>query len=147
MKLVRISQIRNFFSRSAPVAAMFVISALVNARAAELVMFEQAGCAWCEAFDREIAPIYPKTEEGQRAPLRRVNIDRPVPADLSFIEIERLAPLFVLVENGREIGRIRGYPGEDNFWGLLGVLIKKLDVTGTSGERALLHEKSLHAAG
>ena len=147
MKLVRISQIRKFFSRSALVAAMFVISALANARAAELIMFEQAGCAWCEAFDREIAPIYPKTEEGQRAPLRRVNIDRPLPADLAFIEIERLAPLFVLVDKGQEIGRIRGYPGEDNFWGLLGALIKKLDSARTGGERAQLLEKSLRAAG
>ena len=107
-------------------------------------MFEQAGCTWCEIFDREIVPIYPKTTEGQRAPLRRVNIDRALPSDLAFIELERLAPLFVLVENGHEIGRIRGYPGEDNFWGLLGVLIKKLDVTGTSSERSSLYEKSLH---
>ena len=42
-----------------------------------------------------------------------------------------LTPLFVLVDNGREIGRIRGYPGEDNFWGLLGALIKKLNAGGT----------------
>ena len=90
-------------------------------------MFEQAGCGWCETFDREIASIYPKTAEGQRAPLRRVDIDRPVPPDLSFIQVERLAPLFVLVNNGEEIGRIRGYPGEDHFWALLWVLIKKFD--------------------
>jgi len=54
-------------------------------------MFEQAGCSWCEAFDREIAPIYHKTAEGQRAPLRRVDIDQPVPQDLAFIAVERLA--------------------------------------------------------
>jgi len=147
MNLVRGLKIRKFFSRIMVFGTMFFASTLTNARAAELIMFEQAGCTWCETFDREIAPIYPKTTEGQRAPLRRVDIDHPLPPDLAFIEVERLAPLFVLVENGREIGRIRGYPGEDNFWGLLGVLIKKLDVTGTSGERALLHEKSLHAAG
>ena len=98
-------------------------------------MFEQAGCVWCETFDREIAPVYPKTAEGQRAPLRRVNIDYPSPADLGFIAVERLAPLFVLVDKGREVGRIRGYPGEDHFWGLLGVLIRKLDAEGTSRER------------
>ena len=80
-------------------------------------MFEQAGCVWCETFDREIAPVYAKTTEGQRAPLRRVNIDYPLPADLGFIAVERLAPLFVLVDKGREVGRIRGYPGEDHFWG------------------------------
>ena len=110
-------------------------------------MFEQAGCAWCEAFDREIAPIYPKTAEGQRAPLRRVNIDHALPPDLAFIEVERLAPLFVLIDKGQEIGRIRGYPGEDNFWGLLGILIKKLDAVGTGGDRARHFEKSLRATG
>lgn len=125
---------------------MIFVLTLVKAHAAELVMFEQVGCTWCEIFDREIAPIYPKTTEGQRAPLRRVNIDHTLPPDLAFIEVERLAPLFVLVQDGHEIGRIRGYPGEDNFWGLLGVLIKKLDATGTSGERAPLDEKMLHVA-
>lgn len=146
MKLVSYSRIRQFFSRVALFGAMIFVSTGVRAHAAELVMFEQAGCTWCELFDREIAPIYPKTTEGQRAPLRRVNIDRTVPPDLAFIEVERLAPLFVLIQNGHEIGRIRGYPGEDNFWGLLGVLIKKLDATGTSGERTPLDEKSLRAA-
>ena len=146
MKLVNYSRTRQFFSRATLLGALIFVSTLVRAQAAELVMFEQAGCTWCESFDREIAPIYPKTTEGQRAPLRRVDIDRALPSDLAFIEMERLAPLFVLVQNGHEIGRIRGYPGEDNFWGLLGVLIKKLDATGTSGERTPLDEKSLRAA-
>jgi hypothetical protein len=145
--LVCAAQILQFFSRCVPFGAMFVVSALANARAAELVMFEQTGCGWCETFDREIAPIYPKTAEGQRAPLRRVNIDRPVPPDLSFVEVERLAPLFVLVDKGEEIGRIRGYPGEDHFWGLFATLIKKLDDAGTGGQRPPLSEKSLRPDG
>ena len=110
-------------------------------------MFEQTGCGWCETFDREIALTYPKTAEGHRAPLRRVNIDRAVPPDLSFIEVERLVPLFVLVDQGKEIGRIRGYPGEDHFWGLLAVLIKKLDTAGTGGQQSPLSEKSLRPDG
>jgi len=115
------------FSRLGLIGALFISLSLAEARAAELVMFEQAGCVWCESFNREIAPVYDKTDEGRRAPLRRVDIDGPVPSELAFIEPERLTPLFVLVDRGREIGRIRGYPGEDNFWGLLGALIKKLD--------------------
>jgi hypothetical protein len=136
MKLVCTSRILEFFSRSIILSAVIATFCAANAFAAELVMFEQAGCVWCETFDREIAPIYAKTTEGQRAPLRRVNIDYPLPADLSFIAVERLAPLFVLVDKGREVGRIRGYPGEDHFWGLLGALIKKLDTDGTSRERS-----------
>ena len=125
---------------------MFMALSAADARAAELVMFEQAGCVWCEAFNREIGPVYGKTDEGRRAPLRRVDVAGPVPPELAFIDIEKLTPLFVMVDNGREIGRIRGYPGEDNFWGLLGVLIKKLDAPG--GDRVWLLEptKALHAS-
>jgi thioredoxin-related protein len=147
MKLVCGSQTRKIFSRIALVAAISVSTALSTAQAAELIVFEQAGCVWCETFDREIAPIYPKTAEGQRAPLRRVNIDHTLPSDLAFLETERLAPVFVLVEKGQEIGRIRGYPGDDHFWGLLGALIRKLDAAGSGGERGRLIEKSLHLTG
>jgi hypothetical protein len=147
MNLVSRPQTRKFFSRTALVAAISFFAASPTARAAELIVFEQAGCVWCETFDREIAPIYPKTVEGQRAPLRRVNIDRTLPSDLAFLEMERLAPVFVLVEKGQEVGRIRGYPGEDHFWGLLGALIRKLDTAGTGGERGRLIEKSLHPIG
>jgi hypothetical protein len=147
MNLVCKSQTLKFFSRIALAAAISVFAALPSALAAELIVFEQAGCVWCETFDRDIAPIYPKTVEGQRAPLRRVNIDHILPSDLAFLETERLAPVFVLVEKGQEIGRIRGYPGEDHFWGLLGALIRKLDAAGTGGEHGRLIEKSLHLTG
>ena len=107
-------------------AAVFGVLALVRAQAAELVMFEQKGCPWCAVFDREIATIYPKTPEGARAPLRRVDIAKPLPRDLAFVTVERMTPVFVLVDAGREIGRIRGSPGEDHFWGLLGELMARL---------------------
>ncbi len=129
-------------SRTALVGSMFVAFATPPARAAELIMFEQAGCVWCAAFDRDIAPVYGKTEEGRRAPLRRLESGRPLPSDLAFIQTERLTPLFVLVDKGREIGRIRGYPGDDNFWGLLGVLLKSLDTPGSVDEHSQLFKNS-----
>ena len=138
-------RVQEYFIRLLLAGVMLIALAGASVRAAELIMFEQAGCAWCEAFDREIAPIYGKTAEGRRAPLRRVDIARPLPADLAFIEAERLTPLFVLIDQGREIGRIRGYPGEDHFWGLLGVLIDRLAPPGTGGERAQMIGKTLHA--
>ena len=97
------------------------------ARSAELVVFEQKGCVWCQRFDREIAPAYDKTTEGKRAPLRRLDIAKPAPADLAFITRERFTPVFVLIDEGREIGRIRGYPGDTFFWGLLANLLERLD--------------------
>ena len=107
-----------------------MLAALPPAAAAELVMFERAGCPYCERFDREIGPIYGRSDEGKIAPLRRVDIHQPVPSDLRFVAMEQLTPVFVLIDDGREMGRIRGYPGEDNFWGLLVGLVGKLKGAG-----------------
>ncbi|WP_094194253.1 thioredoxin [Bradyrhizobium viridifuturi] len=90
-----------------------------ESRAAELIMFERPGCVWCARFDAEIAPIYARTEESQAAPLRRVDLNSPLPADLAGIDPGVFTPTFVVVKEGREIGRIRGYPGDTFFFGLL----------------------------
>lgn len=90
--------------------------------AADLVMVEQAGCHYCEQWHAEIGPIYPKTEEGKQAPLRLVNI-RDLPSDVAFVSKPVFTPTFVLVEDGQELGRIEGYPGDDFFWFLLGKLL------------------------
>jgi len=119
---------RRFMSAYCLIATLALVSAagMGPARAAELIMFERAGCPYCEAFDREVAPIYPRTPVGQQAPLRRVDIYKPIPSDLQSVRVERITPVFVLVDNGHEIGRIRGYPGEANFWGLVQNLVSEM---------------------
>ncbi|WP_061020936.1 hypothetical protein [Bradyrhizobium sp. CCH5-F6] len=105
------------------IASFVVLAALAlaatSSRAAELVMFERSGCLWCARFNAEIAPIYDRTEESQAAPLRRVDLGAPLPADLAGIDPGAFTPTFVVVKEGREIGRIRGYPGNAYFFGLL----------------------------
>ncbi|MEP3437482.1 MAG: thioredoxin family protein [Hoeflea sp.] len=95
--------------------------------AAEMIMFEQPGCAWCKRFNEEVAPAWPNTEQGRRAPLRRVNIHDPLPADLTEIPVERFTPTFVLVDDGQEIARLRGYPGDQFFWALVDEMLAKLE--------------------
>lgn len=89
-----------------------------------LLMAEEDGCMWCARWDADVSAIYPKTPEGQAAPLRRIDIHDPVPADIALTKPLYYTPTFVLLENGQEVGRIEGYPGEDFFWGLLGVLLR-----------------------
>ena len=101
---------------------------IAPAAAAELVMFEAAGCPYCARWNRDVAPIYPKTVEGKRAPLRRVDIAAPRPADLAAIGGVVYTPTFVLMDGGREIGRIVGYGGDEIFWSLLTDLVAKLDL-------------------
>ena len=96
---------------------------------AELLMLERPGCVWCARFDAEIAPAWPKTTEGRAVPLRRVDISLPWPDDLAGIAIERFTPTFILVDNGKEIGRLRGYPGDQFFWTSIDELLAKLPET------------------
>ncbi len=97
-----------------------------SAQAAELVMFETLGCPWCLACDEEVGIIYHKTAEGRAAPLRRLDIGDPRPPELAALPGIIYTPTFVLMDGGREIGRIVGYLGEDQFWGLLGELFARL---------------------
>lgn len=116
--------------RALLIASFVAISPVSAQSAAELIMFEEEGCPWCELWREEVGVIYSKTKEGKIAPVREVDISDPLPDDLKFLVKGRFTPTFVLIENGKEIGRIRGYPGESFFWGLLAQLIDKLPETG-----------------
>ena len=107
----------------AALSILIVVASVANA--AELYMFRRDGCPWCAKWDREIGPIYPKTEFNGRAPLRLVNLDRDPDPPIAHAPI-RYTPTFVLVEDGKEVGRIEGYPGDEFFWGRLGNLLELL---------------------
>jgi hypothetical protein len=108
-------------------AALCAVVVLASAAdAAELLMYRRAGCPWCATWDREIGPIYPKTDIGRRVPLRMVDLDRGDTPAVRTRSPVRYTPTFVLVENGQEVGRIEGYPGDAFFWGLLEQLVEQL---------------------
>ncbi|MCP5086251.1 MAG: hypothetical protein GY952_05555 [Rhodobacteraceae bacterium] len=103
--------------------SLLATSALADLR---LLMFEQAGCYWCERWNEEIAEVYPKTSEGIAAPLQRTDIHEKLPDQITLSGRPVYTPTFVLVRDGIEIGRIEGYPGEDFFWSLLEIIMKPL---------------------
>lgn len=103
----------------------------VQAMAAELLLFDTRGCYWCERWISEVGPYYHKTREGQIAPLRLVSLDKPRPVDLTWIQGVRASPTFVLIDQGREIGRIVGYDDEQVFWARLGEMMRGVRITET----------------
>ena len=92
-----------------------------------LLMAEETGCYWCAKWNEEIAHIYPKTAEGRTAPLHRYDVHSETP-DVAFERRVHFTPTFILVDDGREVGRIEGYPGEDFFWGLLGQMLTRAGI-------------------
>jgi hypothetical protein len=90
----------------------------------ELLMFEEAGCYYCAQWNADVSPEYPITPEGLVAPLVRLNLRSEIPQTYTLNSRPRYTPTFILVQDGVEVGRIEGYPGEDFFWGLLGRLLR-----------------------
>ena len=130
----RESFLRTVASGALALALLFAApwSAPGSAQAAELVLFETLGCPWCLAWDQEVGVVYHKTAEGWTAPLRRLDIGDPRPPDLAALPDIIYTPTFVLMDGGRDVGRILGYLGEDQFWGLLGELLARLPAASGS---------------
>lgn len=80
-----------------------------------LLMLERDDCPWCRAWHREIGPGYAHSEEGRKAPLRRVDLGGPWPGDLPRLS-HYYTPTFVLLACGQEAGRLVGYQGEHFFY-------------------------------
>ncbi len=105
-------------------------AAAAQAQSAQLVMLERDDCAWCRAWHSEIGPGYPHSDEGTRAPLRRVDLARTWPADLPRLAVY-YTPTFVVLACNREIGRLTGYQGADFFYPALARLLEPLE-SGTA---------------
>lgn len=99
-----------------------------------LVMAEEDGCHWCAKWDQEVGGEYPVTAEGRAAPLVRVGIHDNLPDAMTFADRLVYTPTFVLIQDGREIGRIEGYPGEDFFWPLLQRMLDEAGIDWQEGQ-------------
>ncbi|MEN8659378.1 thioredoxin fold domain-containing protein [Marivita sp.] len=116
----------NALNALALTAAVLIGSAWTATAFAEpyLVMVEQPGCIYCERWDAEIGPAYPKTAEGKFAPLMRADLRQGPPEGITYARRVLFTPTFVLIDDGQEQARIEGYPGEDFFWPLLTKLLE-----------------------
>ncbi len=89
------------------------------AHAVDLVMVSQPGCVYCERWEQEIGPIYPKTEVGTFAPLRHYDIKDIRAGALDVKMPVVFTPTFLVVDGDVEVHRMEGYMSEDFFWSVL----------------------------
>ena len=90
----------------------------------ELVFITSDYCPFCKAWEREVGPAYSQSPYGQKAPLRRVDI-ADVPSVLPDISPKvKGTPVFLLLLEDREIGRIEGYQSRDMFYWALSEYIQ-----------------------
>lgn len=110
--------------------AALVLGAGHSARAegGALIMIHAKGCTACAKWEHEVGAVYAMTDEAQRLPLRRMDIAEARRADAGiFATPPYFTPTFVILDGGREVGRILGYSNDLSFWGLLQIELDKLD--------------------
>ena len=92
----------------------------------KLLYFYSDTCAYCKAWENEIANIYLKTEFEDQ--FRLSFIDFSSDADFEKYGISKtvkVTPTFIFVKDKTEVGRIEGYNGQELFWWQVDEIIKK----------------------
>ncbi len=91
-----------------------------------LIMVDDPACSYCKRWHRDVGGGYGRTAEGRAAPLQRVGRDAKVLRNFAVVVY---TPTFILVRDGREVGRITGYPGQFYFWEELASLMSSAGIS------------------
>ena len=105
---------------------LFILPEQALAGDKELVMFGSRSCVYCQIFNREVRPNYRWSALGRKVPLREINIDRHGTGGYPLRSGISVTPTFVMFKKGREVARIRGYPGKKNFYKMVKQILKKV---------------------
>ena len=89
----------------------------------ELVVIEADGCIFCEIFRSDVLPSYETSEQGKQMPARFVDINDMEATHIEFKGAVDIVPTFIVVKNRREVGRISGYVGPENFFHSINYLL------------------------
>ncbi len=74
----------------------------------ELIMFKTSICNHCAVFDQEVASLYKTHSLAKKAPWINVNLDDAGTGKYHLRKPIDMVPTFVVMKNGKEIGRLPG---------------------------------------
>lgn len=123
-------------SRRSMILALAAVVAASPARARQewsaaplqLMLVSSPHCQHCRAWKAEIAPGFPASPAGRKAPLFEVDVNGPFPDGLALDRRPRITPSFILLDRGTEIGRVEGYVGEMHFHPVLEDMMRRAGV-------------------
>lgn len=82
----------------------------------ELVVLELENCTYCGLFRRDALPLYQASGRAQKVPIRFLDLNDRAADDLDLDGPVTVVPTVVLMKGNREIGRVPGYIGPENFF-------------------------------
>jgi thioredoxin-related protein len=89
----------------------------------QLVVMEADGCIYCGLFRRDVLPSYEASDSGKDMPIRFVDVNDVDKTGIEFESPVDILPTFVIVKDNREIGRIPGYMGPEDFFHSISYLL------------------------
>ena len=107
------SQFRVLALGAVLIFAAFPHIALASTR---LVMVTSDHCPYCQAWERDVGVLYDKSPYVLSLPLTRVDIGSVMPEGVIVQSPVLGTPTFLIIQNGQEIDRQRGYDDEEMFW-------------------------------
>ena len=96
---------------------LFFTAIIHNAVAdARLIMITSEYCPYCQAWERDVGAVFNKSPYAAKLPLTRVEIGSKMPNNIVLIKPIIGTPTFLIIRNGEEIDRQRGYQDEEIFY-------------------------------
>ena len=81
-----------------------------------LIMVTSDHCPFCQAWERDVGVLYDKSPYAPSLPLTRVDIGSEMTEGVALQSPVLGTPTFLIIQNGQEIDRQRGYDDEEMFW-------------------------------
>ena len=114
-RLEALLEYRNILNRF--LVALFFIAITHNeAAAARLIMVTSEHCPYCQAWERDVGVAYDKSPYAAKLPLTRVGIGSEMPENVAIKKPIVGTPTFLIILNGQEVDRQRGYVGAEMFF-------------------------------
>ena len=85
----------------------------------EVVVFEIGGCKYCTVFRDNLGARYQASTTNAVAPMRYVDVGRLDPTDFQLRSEITTVPTIVLLQDGKEIDRVEGYPLSEALFGMV----------------------------
>ncbi|MCB1505678.1 MAG: thioredoxin family protein [Hyphomicrobiaceae bacterium] len=93
----------------------------------QIVVLEAPGCTYCTLFRRYVLPAYATSPRSRDVPIKFLDLNDEAYDKLGLDGPVDMVPTAVLMQNNREVGRIAGYLGPENFFHAMNHLLARVN--------------------
>tara|TARA_B100000989_G_C19443318_1_gene428348 strand:+ start:183 stop:578 length:396 start_codon:yes stop_codon:yes gene_type:complete len=81
-----------------------------------LIMVTSEYCSYCQSWERDVGGVYNKSPYAAELPLSRVKFGSKMPKNVAIKKPVVGTPTFLIIHNGQEVDRQRGYTNAEMFF-------------------------------